>query len=83
MKVSNPSLHHLRGESITLWRLARGTDHVRCFVVEPPRGYWLGVERGVDLVFSETHAELEPALLRAEGLKSPLLVAGWTEPGDR
>jgi hypothetical protein len=83
VSVSNPSLHHLRGEAITLWRLSRGNEHVRCFIVEPPRGFWLGVERGADLVFSETHSELDPALMRAEGLKSPLLVAGWAEPDDR
>jgi len=47
--------------------------------VEPPGGFWLGVERGPDLVFSETHTELDPALMRAESLKSPLIVAGWTE----
>lgn len=69
----------LRGEAITLWRLERPTDHLRCFLVEPPRGYWLGIERGHDLVFSETYDELEAALHRADALKSPLLVAGWTE----
>ena len=40
------------------------------------------VERGADLVFSETHTELDPALMRAESLKSPLIVAGWTEVAD-
>ena len=82
MALSKPSLDHLRGEAVTLWRLARGSEHIRCFIVEPPRGYWLGIERGADLVFSETHHELEPALLRADGLKSPLLVAGWIEPDE-
>jgi hypothetical protein len=80
--VSRPSLNHLRGEAVTLWRLERASEHLRCFIVEPPRGYWLGVERGADLVFSETHRELETALLRADGLKCPLLVAGWTEPDE-
>jgi hypothetical protein len=72
----------LRGEAVTLWRLARESDLLHCFIVEPPRGFWLGVERAGELVFSETYTELETALLRAEGLKSPLLVAGWTEVGD-
>ena len=82
MAVSKPSLDRLRGEAVTLWRLARGSERIRCFIVEPPRGYWLGIERGADLVFSETHQELEPALLRADGLKSPLVVAGWIEPDE-
>lgn len=72
----------LRGEAVTLWRLARERDLLHCFIVEPPRGFWLGVERAGELVFSETYPELETALLRAEGLKSPLLVAGWAEVGD-
>lgn len=76
------SLEHLRGEAVTLWRLERADQRVRCFIVEPPRGFWLGVERGADLIFSETHAELDSALLRADGLKSPLVVAGWVEPED-
>ena len=67
----------LRGEAITLWRLEREHEHLHCFLVEPPRGFWLAVQRGSELVFSETYAELEPALLRADGLKSPLVVAGW------
>ncbi len=75
-------LHHLRGEAITLWRLERAKDKLHCFIVEPPGGYWLAVERGADLVFSETHRELDPALMRADGLKSPLIVAGWVEVGD-
>lgn len=69
----------LRGEAVTLWRLERPTDHLRCFLVEPPRGYWLGIERGHDLVFSETYDDLEAALHRADALKYPLIVAGWTE----
>ena len=72
-------LARLRGEAVTLWRLERAKDKLHCFVVEPPGGFWLGVERGPDLVFSETHTELEPALMRADSLKSPLIVAGWTE----
>ena len=75
-------LARLRGEAVTLWRLERAKDKLHCFVVEPPGGFWLGVERGPDLVFSETHTELEPALMRADSLKSPLIVAGWTEVGD-
>jgi hypothetical protein len=75
-------LAHLRGEAVTLWRLERAKDKLHCFIVEPPGGYWLGVERGADLVFSETHRELDPALMRAESLKSPLIVAGWTEVSD-
>jgi hypothetical protein len=69
----------LRGEAVTLWRLERPSEQLRCFLVEPPRGYWLAVERGQDLVFSETYRDLDLALQRAEALKSPLLVAGWTE----
>ena len=69
----------LRGEAVTLWRLERPADQLRCFVVGPPHGYWLGIERGHDLIFSESYEELEPALLRADSLKSPLLVAGWAE----
>jgi len=69
----------LRGEAVTLWTLERPSDALRCFVVGPPRGYWLGIERGHDLIFSETYDELEPALHRADALKSPLLVAGWRE----
>jgi hypothetical protein len=69
----------LKGEAVTLWRLERPADALRCFVVGPPRGYWLGIERGHDLIFSETYDDLEPALQRADSLKSPLLVAGWCE----
>ena len=47
--------------------------------MEPPRGFWLGVERGHDLVLSETYPSLEPALARAEALKAPLVAAGWTD----
>ncbi len=69
----------LKGEAVTLWRLERPADALRCFVVGPPRGYWLGIERGHDLIFSETYDDLEPALQRADSLKCPLLVAGWIE----
>ena len=69
----------LRGEAVSLWHLARGEEDLRCFVVEPPRGFWLGVERGHDLVLSETYPSLEPALARAEALKAPLVAAGWTD----
>ena len=75
-------LAHLRGEALTLWRLERAQDKLHCFIVEAPGGFWLGVERGADLVYSETHSELEPALMRADSLKSPLIVAGWTEVTD-
>jgi hypothetical protein len=75
-------LVHLRGEAVTVWRLERAKDTLHCFIVEPPGGYWLAVERGADLVFSETHRELDPALMRAESLKSPLIVAGWAEVPD-
>jgi hypothetical protein len=75
-------LAHLRGEAVTLWRLERAKDKLHCFIVEPPGGYWLAVERGADLVFSETHRELDPALMRAESLKSPLIIAGCTEVPD-
>ena len=44
--------------------------------------YFKFAERGTDLVFSETHTELDPALMRAESLKSPLIVAGWIELAD-
>jgi hypothetical protein len=75
-------LAHLCGEAVTLWRLERAKNTLHCFIVEPPGGYWLAVERGADLVFSETHRELDPALMRAESLKSPLIVAGWTAVAD-
>ena len=75
-------LAHLRGEAVTLWKLACAEELLHCFIVEPPRGYWLAVERGRELVFSQTYSELDAALLRADGLKSPLLVAGWTEVAD-
>jgi hypothetical protein len=70
---------HLRGEAVTMWRLERHGNELRCFIVEPPRGFWLGIERGHDLIFSETYPTLDPALARAEALKAPLVVAGWTE----
>ena len=72
----------LRGEAVTLWRLERPTQRIRCFLVEPPRGFWLGIERGQDLLFSETYDDLELALQRAEALKAPLIVAGWNEIDD-
>ena len=75
-------LLHLRGEALTLWRLGRHDDHLRCFIVEPPSGYWLAIEKGSDLLFSQTYTDLEAALVRAEGLKSPLVVAGWAEVAD-
>jgi hypothetical protein len=75
-------LNSLRGEAVTLWRLERAHAHVRCFIVEPPGGFWLGVEKGADLVFSETYQDLDEALMRADGLKCPLLVAGWNEVED-
>ena len=76
-----PSLR-LRGEAITLWRLSRVNDRLRCFIVEPPGGYWLAIEKGADLLFSQTYPDLDGALARSEALKSPLLVAGWTEETD-
>lgn len=75
-------LLRLRGEAVTLWRLRRLNDHLHCFIVEPPGGYWLGIEKGTDLLFSQTYDDLDGALARAEGLKSPLLVAGWAEQTD-
>jgi hypothetical protein len=78
MPFHRPS-DELRGEAVTLWRLQRPQDHLRCFVAGPPRGFWLGIERGRDLVFSETYSDLDAALRRAEALKAPLLVAGWKE----
>ena len=32
---------NLRGEAVTLWRLSHDGDELRCFLVEPPRGFWL------------------------------------------
>jgi hypothetical protein len=75
-------LLHLRGEAVTLWRLRRHDDQLRCFIVEPPSGYWLAIEKGSDLLFSQTYGELDGALARAEALKSPLVVAGWAEIPD-
>jgi hypothetical protein len=80
--MQQPSPSHLRGEAVTLWRLARNADRLHCFVVEPPRGFWLAIEKGSDLLFSQTYDDLDGALARAEGLKSPLLVAGWEEVDD-
>jgi hypothetical protein len=74
-----PPSNDLRGEAITIWRLARDGDELRCFLVEPPRGFWLGIERGHDLVLSETYASAEPALARAEALRAPLVTAGWMD----
>ena len=72
----------LRGEAITLWRLERPDQQIRCFLVESPRGFWLAIERGPELLFSETCDDLDMALHRAESLKCPLLVAGWREVDD-
>jgi hypothetical protein len=72
-------LEQLRGEAVTLWRLERAGQGLHCFLVEPPNGFWLGVQRGADLIFSETYPDLEAALVRSEGLKAPLVVAGWAE----
>ncbi len=69
----------LRGEAVTIWRLAHDGDELRCFLVEPPRGFWLGVERGHDLLLSETFPTADPALARAEEVKAPLVRAGWTD----
>ena len=80
--MHEPPLLHLRGEAVTLGRLRRHDDHLHCFVVEPPSGYWLAIEKGPDLLFSQTYGELEGALARAEALKSPLVVAGWAETPD-
>jgi hypothetical protein len=80
MQKQSPT--RLRGEAVTLWRLSRGDDRLHCFMVEPPRGYWLAIERGPELLYSQTCQDLEAALVRAEGLKSPLIVAGWIEPEE-
>jgi hypothetical protein len=80
--MNEQPLLHLRGEALTLWRLSRHDDHLRCFIVEPPSGYWLAIEKGADLLFSQTYSDLDSALARAEALKSPLVVAGWTEISD-
>ena len=80
--MDNQRLLHLRGEAVTLWRLRRNDHDLHCFIVEPPSGYWLAIEKGSDLLFSQTYADLEGALVRAEGLKSPLVVAGWAEIAD-
>ena len=77
-----PGSPGLRGEAVTLWRLERPEQRIRCFLVEPPRGFWLGIERGNELVFSETYDDLELALQRSEALKAPLIVAGWSEVED-
>jgi hypothetical protein len=76
--LEGPS-NDLRGEAVTIWRLAHAGDELRCFLVEPPRAFWLGVERGHDLLLSETYPAAEPALARAEELKAPLVRAGWTD----
>jgi hypothetical protein len=80
--MNQQRLSPLRGEAVTLWRLRRADDDLHCFIVEPPRGYWLAIEKGGELLFSQTYGDLECALARAEGLKSPLLLAGWTELSD-
>jgi hypothetical protein len=74
-----PPSTNLGGEAVTLWRLGRQEEELRCFLVEPPRGFWLGVERGHDLVLSETYPSLEPALARAAALRAPLVADGWTD----
>ena len=80
--MHEPPLLHLRGEAVTLWRLRRNDTHLHCFIVEPPSGYWLAIEKGSDLLFSQTYGDLDGALARADGLKSPLVVAGWAEVAD-
>ena len=65
-------LAHLRGEAVTLWRLERAKDKLHCFIVEPPGGFWLGVERGADLVFSETHTR---ARSRVDARREPEVAA--------
>ena len=81
--MHQPSSLRLRGEAVTLWRLARHADQLHCFIVEPPDGFWLGIEKGRDLLFSQTYADLDSALARAEALKAPLVVAGWTALDDQ
>jgi hypothetical protein len=80
--MNQPSLARLRGEAVTLWRLGRHDDRLHCFIVEPPSGFWLAIEKDGDLLFSQTYPDLDCAMVRADGLKSPLLLAGWTELGD-
>jgi hypothetical protein len=80
--MNQQPLIRLRGEAVTLWRLGRHDDRLHCFIVEPPQGYWLAIEKGADLLFSQTYGDLEGALARADALKSPLLVAGWSELAD-
>ncbi len=80
--MNEQHLLHLRGEAVTLWRLRRHDDHLHCFIVEPPSGYWLAIEKESDLLFSQTYGDLDGALARAEALKSPLVVAGWAEVSD-
>jgi len=80
--MNQQRLLHLRGEAVTLWRLRRHDDHLHCFIVEPPSGFWLAIEKGADLLFSQTYEDLDGALARSEGLKSPLVVAGWMETSD-
>jgi hypothetical protein len=72
-------LQQRRGEAVTLWRLARADQGLHCFLVEPPVGFWLGLECGPDLIFSETYPDLDAAMIRADGLKAPLMLAGWRE----
>lgn len=80
--MPEPPQTHLKGEAVTLWRLTRRDDLLHCFIVEPPGGFWLGIERGAELLFSQTYSDLDGALARAEALKTPLLVAGWAEIAD-
>jgi hypothetical protein len=82
MIPGNQRLEQRKGEAVTLWRLEHGADQLHCFIVEPPNGYWVAVQRRGELVFSDTYGDLDSALLRAEGLKTPLIVAGWTEVDD-
>jgi hypothetical protein len=77
-----PSISRLRGEAVTLWRLGQRDNRLHCFIVEPPSGFWLAIEKDGDLLFSQTYADLDCAIVRAEGLKLPLLLAGWTELAD-
>ena len=80
--MPEPPQTHLKGEAVTLWRLHRRDDLLHCFIVEPPGGFWLAIERGAELLFSQTYSDLDGALARAEALKTPLLVAGWADIAD-
>jgi hypothetical protein len=68
------------GEALTLWRLRRPAGNLRCFVVEWPGTYWLGVEcAGGELLVSETLTGLTTVMARADQIKRPLLEEGWVE----